>query len=74
MAILYLKNGNVLVVIFAHFLNNLLAEIIVMMDSGKILFTSDVVVGLMSVLAVISFVMVLNFIVRELKFINNNKL
>jgi len=74
MAILYLKNGNVLVVIFAHFLNNLLAEIIVMMDSGKILFTSDVVVGVMSVLAVISFVMVLNFIVRELKYINNNKL
>ena len=74
MAILYLKNGNVLVVIFAHFLNNLIAEIIVMMDSGKILFTSDVVVGVMSVLAVISFVMVLNFIVRELKYINNNKL
>ena len=74
MAILYLKTGNVLVAIFAHFLNNLLAELIVIIDSGKVLFTNGAVVGVMSVLAVISFVMVLNFIVRELKYINNNKL
>ena len=73
MAILYLKTGNVLVAIFAHFLNNLLAELIVIIDSGKVLFTNGAVVGVMSVLAVISFVMVLNFIVRELKYINNNK-
>lgn len=73
MAILYLKTGNVLVAIFAHFLNNLLAELIVIIDSGKVLFTNGAVVGVMSVLAVISFVLVLWFIVRELKYINNNK-
>ncbi len=40
-AILYLKTDNIFVPIFAHFLNNLFAEIIVIMDSNKILFTNN---------------------------------
>lgn len=70
-AILYLKTDNIFVAILAHFLNNLFAEIIVIMDSGKILFTNNSVVMIMSILAVVSFAIILAFIVRELKILNN---
>ena len=73
MAILYLKTDNIFVAIFAHFLNNLIAEIIVIMDSQKVLFTNDVVVAGMSILAVISFILILRFIFEELKIFNINK-
>ena len=66
MAILYLKTGNILVPIFAHFLNNLLAEIIVRADVNGLLFTNDVVIGAMSILAVISFVILVKSIIHEL--------
>lgn len=66
MAILYLKTGNILVPIFAHFLNNLLAEIIVRADVNSLLFTNDVVIGAMSILAVISFVILVKSIIHEL--------
>ena len=73
MAILYLKTDNVFVAIFAHFLNNLIAEIIVIMDSQKIIFTNDVVVAGMSILAVISLILISIFIFKELKLLNINK-
>lgn len=73
MAILYLKTDNILVPIFAHFLNNFFAQIIFILDSNKILFTNEVVV-MMSVLAIISFVLIFYSIIVELKYINNNKL
>ncbi len=72
LSILYLKTDNIFVVIFAHFLNNLFAEIILYLDSSKILFNNGNVVLIMSVLAIISFVLILHFIVKELNTINYN--
>ena len=66
MAILYLKTENILIPIFAHFLNNLLAEIIVRADVNGLLFTNDVVIGAVSILAVISFVILVKSIIHEL--------
>lgn len=73
-AILYLKTDNIFVPIFAHFLNNLFAEIIVVMDPNKILFTNISVVLVMSILAIVSFVIILIFIIGNLKNLNNNDL
>lgn len=72
-AILYLKTDNIFVAMLAHFLNNLFAETIVILDSNRILFTNDTVVFAMSVLAVVSFVLILISIVKEFKSIKNNK-
>lgn len=73
-AILYLKTDNIFVPIFAHFFNNLFAEIIVVMDSNKILFTNNSVVLVMSILAIVSFAIILVFITGHLKKLNNNDL
>ena len=73
-AILYLKTDNIFVVIFAHFLNNLFAEIIVVMDPNKILFANSLVMMIMSILAVVSFVIILIFIIGQLKELNTNDL
>lgn len=70
-AILYLKTENIFVAIFAHFLNNLIAEIIVFLDSGKILFTNDLAIGVMSILAVVSFIILSTSIVQQFKILNN---
>lgn len=71
-AILYLKTENIFVAMFTHFLNNLFAEIIVALDSDKILFTNHSVVSAMSVLAIVSFAIILIFIIRELKKLNSD--
>ena len=73
-AILYLKTDNIFVPIFAHFLNNLFAEIIVVMDPNKILFTNSWVMMIMSILAVVSFVIILIFIIGQLKKFNTSDL
>ena len=73
-AILYLKTDNIFVVIFAHFLNNLFAEIIVVMDPNKILFANSWVMMIMSILAVVSFVIILIFIIGQLKKFNTSDL
>ena len=73
-AILYLKTDNIFVVIFAHFLNNLFAEIIVVMDPNKILFTNSWVMMIMSILAIVSFVIILIFIIGQLKKFNTSDL
>ncbi|MBR3155458.1 MAG: CPBP family intramembrane metalloprotease [Methanobrevibacter sp.] len=73
-AILYLKTDNIFVPILAHFLNNLFAEIIVVLDPNKILFTNSFVVLIMSILAIVSFVIILIFIIGNLKKLNNNDL
>lgn len=62
MALFYLKSENILVPIFAHFLNNLIGESIYHLDSSQILFNNDLVIGAMSVLAIISFILILKFI------------
>jgi len=73
-AILYLKTDNIFVAIFAHFLNNLFAEIIVFLDPNKILFTNNSVMMIMSILAIVSFALILVFIVDNLKKLNSNDL
>lgn len=66
MAILYLKSENIIVPIFAHFLNNVISESIYHMDYSGILFTNELVMMLMSVFAVISLVLIVRFIILNL--------
>lgn len=54
MSILYIKSDNICVPIFAHFLNNLVAEIIVLVDVNEVLFTNTSVMFGVSILALIS--------------------
>ena len=66
MAILYIRTDNIMVPIFAHFLNNLFAEAIVFLDKGNILFTNDLVMISVSLLAVVSGLVLTVSIIREL--------
>ena len=66
MAILYLKTDNILVPIFAHFLNNLFAESIVFIDKQEIIFNNVLVMNCISIVAVLSFIIILIFIVKQL--------
>lgn len=66
MAILYLKTDNIMVPIFAHFLNNLLAEIIVRLDGQNMIFSNGMIVSVVSILAVISAVLIASSIIKEL--------
>lgn len=69
-AILYLKTENIFVPILAHFLNNLVAEIIVRMDYSNILFTNNSVILIISILAIISLVLISFSIIKEFKYYN----
>ncbi|AMD18311.1 hypothetical protein TL18_09990 [Methanobrevibacter sp. YE315] len=66
MGILYVKTENIVVVILAHFLNNLIAESIVICDVNNVLFTNGIVVLIMSVLAIVSAVLIAVSIIEEL--------
>ncbi|WP_407377136.1 CPBP family intramembrane glutamic endopeptidase [Methanobrevibacter sp.] len=66
MAILYLKSNNIVVPILAHFLNNFLAEVIRIVDVDKILFTNMGVVSAVSLFAVISAIILIFLIFKEL--------
>lgn len=74
MAILYLKSENILVPIFAHFLNNLIGESIYHIDYANLLFTNTIVMFVISVLAVVSFILILKFINSNMKYLNNPKI
>lgn len=74
MAIVYLKTDNIFVPILAHFLNNVFAEAIVLLDGNHIFFTNSSLMCIMSVMAAVSFVLISVFIVREMKILNNNNL
>lgn len=65
MAILYLKTENICVPILAHFLNNLFAEIIRLADVNSILFTDDLVMAIVSLLAIVSAILLVNSISKE---------
>lgn len=73
-SILYLKTDNIFVPLFAHFLNNLIAEILVTADSNNVLFTDNLVMGIISVLAIVSFIVLLYSIVVQLKKLNSDDL
>ena len=72
--ILYIKTENIFTAIFAHFLNNVIAEIIVFTDSANVLFTNPDIVMVMSVLSVISFALISMSLLRELKRLYNSDL
>ena len=70
MCIIYLKTRNILTCILAHFINNLLAEFIVHIDSGNLIFTNDIFIFLFSILAIVSFYLIVISIRKEWKYIN----
>ena len=72
-AILYLKTDNIFAAILAHFLNNLFAEIILACDYNNVLFSEGPVMAGMSIVAAVSFVILLVCIVRQLKILNNDE-
>lgn len=54
MAIIYLKTNNILVPIFAHFINNVISEVMFYIDVNNLIFTNIVVIFIFSLLALIS--------------------
>lgn len=66
MAILYLKTENICVAILAHFLNNLFAELIRIADYNELLFTNDIVMVCVGILAIVSAIILLDSIAKEL--------
>lgn len=54
MAIIYLKSNNILLAIFAHFLNNLISESIYYLDVGNFIFTNPIVIVVFTILAIVS--------------------
>lgn len=72
-SILYLKTENILVAIFAHFLNNLIGEGIFHMDSQAVLFSNGTLIAVMSILAIISFILIIKFIISSWDTLNNPK-
>ena len=66
MAILYLKTENICVAILAHFLNNLFAEIIRYADYNRLIFTNDIVISIVSILAIVSAIILATSIITEL--------
>lgn len=67
MCILYIKSNNILVPIFAHSLNNLIAEILTIIDPNELIFTEEVLILIFSLLAIISAVLILMFFSQYLK-------
>lgn len=67
MALLYLKTDNILVPVLAHFLNNLVGETIYHLDYQQLLFSNGFAMALMSILAIVSFILILKFISSNLK-------
>ena len=70
MCIIYLKTKNVLTCILAHFINNLLAELFVHIDSGNLIFTNDIFIVLFSILAIVSFYLIVISLRQEWKYID----
>lgn len=71
MSILYIKTDNILVPISAHFLNNFIAETIVILDSTNILFNNNWIIVFVSILSVVSAILIFISLNKEL---NNIKL
>ncbi|MBR0271473.1 MAG: CPBP family intramembrane metalloprotease [Methanobrevibacter sp.] len=70
MCIIYIKTKNILTCILAHFLNNLLAEILYHIDTGNLIFTNSIFIVLFSILAVVSFYLIIISIRQEWGYIN----
>lgn len=70
MCMIYLKTKNILTCILAHFINNLLAEFLVHIDSGNLIFTNDMFIVLFSILAIVSLYLIIISIRQEWKYID----
>lgn len=73
MCILYVKSQNILVPIFAHFLNNVFAELIVIIDSNNVIFTNPIVILILSILAIISTYFLIDSFINEFKIFKKNE-
>ncbi|MDL2270600.1 CPBP family intramembrane metalloprotease [Methanobrevibacter sp. OttesenSCG-928-I08] len=71
MCILYIKSNNILVPIFAHALNNLIAEALYLIDPSEMIFTDIILISIFSVLAIISAILLLLFFSQYLKGIDS---
>lgn len=67
MCIVYLKTQNILVSISIHFLNNLLALILEIVLVDESIFESDVIIGVMMILGVVSLYYIMKFITKGYK-------
>lgn len=70
MCIIYLKTNNILTCILAHFINNFLAEILVHVDTGNMIFTNDIFIAVFSILAIVSLYLIIISIKQEWKYID----
>lgn len=70
MCIIYLKTQNILTCILAHFINNLLAEFLVHLDSGNLIFTNDIFIFVFSILAIVSLYLIVISLRQEWKYVN----
>lgn len=66
MAILYLKTENICVPILAHFLNNFFAELIRYADYNRLIFTNNIVMSVVGLLAIVSAIILAGIIITEL--------
>ena len=66
MGILYIKSNNILLPILAHFLNNLIAELMAFIDSSNLIFTNSIIIIIFSILAIVSAFMIFKSIFKEL--------
>lgn len=69
MCIIYLKTQNIFTCILAHTINNLLAQIIFYLDTGNLIFTNNIFIVLISILAIVSFYLIIKSIHTEWKYI-----
>lgn len=67
MCILFIRSGNILVPIFAHFLNNLFAEIIAAVDYNDLIFSNTLIIIIFSILAIISAYFLITSFISEFK-------
>ncbi len=67
MCILYIKTNNILIPISAHIMNNFFAEALYYLDSGGILFNNDIVMIIITILAIVSLYLILNSLIIEWK-------
>ena len=66
MVLLYLKTENIFIPITAHFLNNLLAEIIVFIDKSNIIFNNASVRDIIAIVGFYSLMIIVYWIVKQL--------
>lgn len=67
MAIMYIKSQNILLPIFAHFLNNLIAEILYYGDPNDLIFTNPLIIVGFSILALLSLYLIIISLKSEWK-------